>query len=84
MIYSVQLKNRDAVNIGLRDLGVETGVHYPKALPYLKPYGYLHAGPKDYPVAFGHAMTNLSLPMYPELSEGQMAKVVDSLDRVAG
>jgi dTDP-4-amino-4,6-dideoxygalactose transaminase len=68
-LYVVRVKNRDFVMAELKKNGIETFVHYPKALPFLKAYEYLKHVPQHFPVAAAAQDEILSLPMYPELSQ---------------
>ena len=56
----------------LKSKGISTGIHYPKALPNLKAYSYLNHNGSDFPEATKASQEILSLPMYPELNEGQI------------
>ena len=55
--------------------GVNTGIHYPIALPYLNAYRYLGHGPNDFPEALRASGEILSLPMFPELTDEQVSQV---------
>jgi len=80
-LYVIRVKDRDNIKLKLARQGIETGIHYPKALPNLKAYSYLHHKPKDFPVASHYQEEILSLPMYPELTEAQIKHVADCLKR---
>ncbi|MCX5855684.1 MAG: DegT/DnrJ/EryC1/StrS family aminotransferase [Deltaproteobacteria bacterium] len=74
-LFVVRLSNRDAIMAGLKDQGIVTGVHYPIALPNLRAYRYLGYAPDDFPFATRYSGEILSLPMFPELSNDQIAYV---------
>ena len=76
-LYVVQVPNRDAVQAKLAEGGIETGIHYPTALPYLEAYSHLGHMPEDFPVAHSQMGKLLSLPMYAELT-GEMIEYVCS------
>ncbi len=57
----------------LKAKGISTGIHYPIALPNLKAYAYLNHGTSDFPEATRASGEILSLPLYPELTETQIA-----------
>jgi dTDP-4-amino-4,6-dideoxygalactose transaminase len=78
-LFVVRVKNRDAVQMHLKERGIETGVHYPIALPNLAAYKYLGHKPDDFPVANLYSQQILSLPIYPELSPSQIAYVCHNL-----
>jgi dTDP-4-amino-4,6-dideoxygalactose transaminase len=78
-LYVVQVPNRAAVQQKLSDDGIETGLHYPTALPFLEAYADLNYQPADFPVAHAQMSKILSLPMYAELTEEMIEKVCRSL-----
>ena len=63
----------------LKNNGIETAIHYPTPLPFLKAYEYLGAQEKDFPVAVAYQKQILSLPIYPELEEKQIRYVADKI-----
>lgn len=66
---------REALQEHLKARGINTGIHYPIALPYLNAYRHLQHGPGDFPNARRIADEILSLPMFPELSSEQIGYV---------
>jgi dTDP-4-amino-4,6-dideoxygalactose transaminase len=78
-LYVVQVPNRETVQPKLNDDGIETGLHYPTALPFLEAYADLNYQPSDFPVAHAQMGKILSLPMYAELTEEMIEKVCRSL-----
>jgi dTDP-4-amino-4,6-dideoxygalactose transaminase len=84
-LYVVRVPNggREALREFLGANGVETGVHYPIALPYLNAYRYLNHGPADFPVSLKASQEILSLPMFPELTEEQIAVVAQAMRKYA-
>jgi dTDP-4-amino-4,6-dideoxygalactose transaminase len=78
-VYAVRVPNRDLVRERLAAAGVDSLVHYPKAVPFLGAYAYKKHTPDDFPVAFAHAKSMLSLPMFPELTPEQQDYVVTQL-----
>lgn len=74
-VYAVRLRGRDATRASLQQAGIQTGVHYPIPV-HLQP-AYQDVGYKagDFPVAESVAAEVLSLPMYPELTTGQVNEV---------
>jgi dTDP-4-amino-4,6-dideoxygalactose transaminase len=66
---------RERLQTFLTAAGISTGIHYPIALPYLNAYRYLNHTERDFPEAFTAASEYLSLPMFPELTEEQVARV---------
>ena len=78
-LYVTRVKNRERVQGELKKRGIQTGVHYPIALPDLEAYRYLEHRPEDFPVASRCAAEVLSLPMYPEMEDAQVRYVAESL-----
>jgi len=78
-LYVVQVPNREIIQQKLKEAGIETGIHYPIALPLLKAYAHLGHLPAHFPVASAQMNKLLSLPMYAELTEQQIAYVSNKL-----
>ena len=80
-LYVVRVPNggRDALQAHLAKCGVNTGIHYPIALPYLNAYRRLGHGPNDFPEALRASAEILSLPMYPELTPEYVRYVADAI-----
>jgi dTDP-3-amino-3,4,6-trideoxy-alpha-D-glucose transaminase len=78
-VYPVRVGDRHAVGRRLEELGIGTLVHY-DPLPHLTP-AFRSAGWKegDFPVAELLAAEELSLPMYPQLTERAVSRVADGL-----
>jgi dTDP-4-amino-4,6-dideoxygalactose transaminase len=77
-LYVVRIPagHRDGLQASLRQAGIETGIHYPIALPYLNAYRYLGHTAGDFPEALKASREVLSLPMFAELTELQAEQVV--------
>ena len=80
-LYVVRIPGdqRDEVQAALKQAGVETGIHYPIALPYLNAYRRLGHTDADFPRALKASQEILSLPMFAELAEEQIEYVVARL-----
>jgi len=79
-LYVVRTKARDAVQAALRANGVGTGIHYPVPVHLQPAYaGRIALGGLGCPVTEATAQQVLSLPIYPELTGGQVATVFDAL-----
>ncbi|MBF0524507.1 MAG: DegT/DnrJ/EryC1/StrS family aminotransferase [Deltaproteobacteria bacterium] len=74
-LYVIRSGRRDALAAYLKENGIETGVHYPIALPNLMAYKYLGHSPADFPISSRYQSEILSLPMYAELTR-EMAETV--------
>ena len=71
-IVRVPAARREAFQESLKSAGIDTGIHYPIALPYLNAYKHLGHGPEDFPHALKASQEIVSLPMFPELTEAQI------------
>lgn len=78
-LYVVQVADRDAVQAKLSEAGIESGVHYPTALPFMEAYEHLGHKPAEFPVSRSQMGRILSLPMYAELTEEQIGYVCSTL-----
>ncbi len=79
-LYVIRASKRDQLIEYLNLQGVETAIHYPKALPNLQAYNYLGYKPSDFPVASRHQEELVSLPMYPELTKYMIGYVANSIN----
>lgn len=75
-IYAVMAKNRDQMQTILGDKGIATGFHYP--IPVHLQACFAHLGHKkgDFPNSERAADEEISLPMFPELTDEQCAEIV--------
>jgi len=78
-LYVIRSNDRDGLMKHLRGAGIGTGIHYPIPLHMQKAYSWLHYSPADFPVARSIAAEIVSLPMYPQLTEEQQARVVKEI-----
>jgi len=76
--------DRDALQAGMTDLGIQTGIHYP--IPcHLQP-AFQHLGYPDgsFPHAEALSQEIISLPLYPGLSDVAIQQVVTSIQTLLG
>jgi len=80
-LYIVRVPNgrREALAEHLKANGIQTGIHYPIALPYLNAYRYLGHSDADFPEALKASSEILSLPMFPELTREQIAYIASQV-----
>lgn len=78
-IYAIRAQKRNELKMYLEKQGIQTIIHYPKALPNLPAYRYLNHKPDDFPVASRLQEEVLSLPIYPELTEEQIRYVAENV-----
>jgi dTDP-4-amino-4,6-dideoxygalactose transaminase len=63
----------------LKEAGIGTGIHYPVPLHLQKAYASLNYVSGDFPVAERVAAEIVSLPMFPQLTADQQARVADEI-----
>ena len=83
-LYVIRHEERDKLARQLRANGVQTGIHYPIALPFLEAYAPLGHSPEDFPNSYHNQSRILSLPIYAEMSDAQIDHVVSSLREFSG
>lgn len=83
-LYVIKYKLRDALASYLNQRGVQTAINYPVALPFLPAYSHLNHKHSDFPNVFRNQAEVLSLPLYPELSNLQMDKIIGLVDEYFG
>ncbi len=75
-LYVVRVPDRDRVLSALHAAGVGAGIHYPTPLHKTGAFAHLD---DSFPVAESSAAELLSLPLFPEITEAQQARVVEAL-----
>ena len=83
-VYAVLTEQRREMMASLSAQGIQTGIHYPYPVHLLPGYSDLGYGPGDLPVSERIASRELSLPMFPEMTEAQLmavAAAVSEFDR---
>lgn len=78
-LYVIRVEKRDKLKKYLHELGIETAIHYPVALPLMPAYSYLKLSESDIPESSRHQNEILSLPLYPELSDDSIKYIVESI-----
>jgi len=82
--YTIRVEKRDALQAFLAGRKVGCAVYYPHPLHLQPIYASLGHKTGDFPHAERAAQEVLSLPMYPELRQEQIARVADSLQEFMG
>ena len=78
-LFVVRAARRDELLRRLHGAGVGAGVHYPQPLHLQPAYAHLGAGAGCFPHAECAAREVLSLPLYPEITDDQLAAVATAL-----
>jgi dTDP-4-amino-4,6-dideoxygalactose transaminase len=74
-LFPIRVTGRDELRRELAAVGVATGVHYPVAVPDQPPLRGMADGAAA-PVARGWAADELSLPIFPGMTEDELALVI--------
>lgn len=78
-IYAIRIKERDRLNVFLRERGITTLMHYPIPAHLEEVYRYMGYKRGDFPNAEKAASSVLSLPMYPELEPKEVEYVISMI-----
>ncbi len=77
--YSIRVKNREELQIKLKENGIPTAVHYPMPLHLQECFEYLGYNEGDFPVSELVSKEILSLPMNPYLTEEEIKYISNEL-----
>lgn len=78
-IYAIRALERDLLQQSLQARGVQTRIHYPVPLHLHRSCYEFGYKPGDFPQSEKAACSVLSLPMHPDISESQLALVVQAI-----
>ncbi|HEU0093996.1 MAG TPA: DegT/DnrJ/EryC1/StrS family aminotransferase, partial [Vicinamibacteria bacterium] len=82
-LYVIRHPRRDALAAALRERGIGTLVHYPIPLHLQRAFAELGRKKGDFPVAERAAAEILSIPLFPEMTDGQAEAVIRAIREVA-
>jgi dTDP-4-amino-4,6-dideoxygalactose transaminase len=82
-LFVIRHPERDRLIADLHARGIGAGVHYPIPIHEQAPYAGIRTVPDDAPVSTMLARQILSLPLYPEMTEAQVAEVADAVRECA-
>jgi dTDP-4-amino-4,6-dideoxygalactose transaminase len=74
-IYSLFHPDRDRLRDHLASKGIQTGMHYPVPVHLQKAYASLGHRQGDFPVSEQVGREQLSLPIYPEMTDEEVDAV---------
>jgi dTDP-4-amino-4,6-dideoxygalactose transaminase len=78
-LFPVFISHRDKVAKKMLDKGVQTGIHYPIPIHLQKAYKNLNHKKGDFPESERQARREISLPIYPEITNNQIDYVSECL-----
>ncbi|MGH2515881.1 MAG: DegT/DnrJ/EryC1/StrS family aminotransferase [Ktedonobacterales bacterium] len=78
-LYVVRHPERDTLKSFLAERGIATGIHYPIPIHLQEAYAHLGHQPGSFPVTERLAAISLSLPMYAELTDEQIARIATAV-----
>ena len=81
-VYVVRAKDRESFMARLKEKGVGAGVHYPVPLHLQPAYAFLGGKEGNHPVAEKYSKEIVSIPMFPELTEAQVAEAAAAIGEV--
>jgi len=73
--YVIRIDQREALQAHLREHGIETGIHYPVPLHRQPAWTAVYATALSFPNAERLAQEILSLPVFPDLTDGEVEHV---------
>jgi dTDP-4-amino-4,6-dideoxygalactose transaminase len=79
-LFVLLVDRRDAFVKGLADRGIQTVLNYPRALPFLPCYAGMGATPGDYPNSHRLQEMCVSIPIFPEMTGGQIDLVCRAIE----
>ena len=83
-IYAIRTAHRQAWQDALNAQGIQNGIHYPTPVHLLPAYADLGYKAGQFPHSEKAAAEELSLPMFPELTEKQCETVANAVKELAG
>jgi dTDP-4-amino-4,6-dideoxygalactose transaminase len=75
-LYVIRVEDRHTLQAGLTSQNIGTGIHYPVPLHQQRAYAHLGYRTGDFPVTERLAPQIVSLPMFPQLTEQKVKRVV--------
>jgi dTDP-4-amino-4,6-dideoxygalactose transaminase len=82
-LYVVRHRERDRLRQELARRGIETVIHYPTPAHLQKAFLPLGYRKGDFPISESFAGEILSLPMFPELANEEVSRVIDVVNGIA-
>jgi len=83
-LYIVRVDHRARVRQALHESGIASAVYYPQALHLTQPLRGLGYQEGDFPVSEAASRETLAIPLYPEMTESQVERVLAAVERAVG
>lgn len=83
-LYTVRTSRRDELMNFLATRGIESRINYPTPIHLMSGYAFLGYAPGSLPITEQLAGEILSLPLYPELPEGEQHEVIAAIQAFYG
>ncbi len=83
-LYVVRHPNRDGLFEHLKANGIGSALHYPRPLHLQECFAGLGYKPGDFPIAERASQECLSLPVYPEITDAQVAYIAATISGFKG
>lgn len=78
-LYVIKVEDRERLRKSLKEIGIQTGIHYPLPLHLQPAFTHLGLPRGTFPNAEEATSKVLSLPLYPEMRTEQIETVVEAL-----
>lgn len=78
-VYTIRTEKRDELQTFLKKHNIDSAVYYPIALYKQPVYKHLGIHPEDYPETEKATKEVLSIPLFPEITEEQVARVCETI-----
>jgi dTDP-4-amino-4,6-dideoxygalactose transaminase len=78
-LYVIQTRDRDRLKQHLDKLGIGNGIYYPVPLPHLEIFKDMGNKPGQFPVAEQLIREVLTVPVFPQLSEDEIERVLGAM-----
>lgn len=78
-VFPIKIDDREKLKKALETQGIPTQIHYPKAMPFMLAYKRYNAKPQDFPNSYDLQEKELSLPIYPEMSDAMINYVCNKI-----
>lgn len=77
--FVIRVQNRDELIAELRKNGIGCEIYYPLCLHQQVCYTELNYQPGDFPAAENAALSSVALPIFPELTQSEITRIIDTI-----